>query len=260
MRLFKKLGQHFLTDEKILRREVGYAELGRSDIVLEIGAGDGRLTLLLAEKAGKVIAVEKDKRLVELLRKKVKEKDIGNIDIVCADALRIDFPCFNKIVSNLPYGISSPITFKFFEYLDKCKWQVAVLSYQKEFAERFFAKPGERSYSRLTVAVNYYCEPQLLETMPKEKFFPKPKVDSIIVKLMPKSKPFDADAQFWHIVEKLFQHKKKLARNALADAGFDKKIIDKLPDELLKKRVFCCGLNDIKKIFDLIKITKNTNQ
>ncbi len=250
MRLSKRLGQHFLMDEKVLRREIEYAQLSRKDIVLEIGAGDGRLTLLLAEKAGKVIAVEKDKRLVELLRKKIKDKNIDNVEIISADALSIDFPKFNKIVSNLPYGISSPITFKFFEYFP---WDLAILSYQKEFAERFFAKPGKRNYSRLTVAINYYCEPQMLETVAKEKFFPKPKVDSVIVRLKPKEKPFETDAQFWFIVEKLFQHKKKLIRSAMKAAKFDEKIIQNVSADLLKKRVFCCTLQDFHRIYLYLK-------
>ncbi len=250
MRLSKKLGQHFLTDKSVLRREVEYAELSRNDTVLEIGAGDGRLTLLLAEKAGKVIAIEKDKKFAELLKQKIKEKNMNNIDVLYADALSVDFSQFNKIVSNLPYGISSPITFKLFQYLP---WDLAVLSYQKEFAERFFAKPGERNYSRLTVAINYYCEPELLETVPKEKFFPKPKVDSVIVKLKPKEKPFHADQQFWILIGKLFQHKKKLIRNALRDAKFDNADIEKLPVELLKKRVFCCALEDFHRIYLSLK-------
>lgn len=251
MRLSKKLGQHFLIDKNILRREVEYAELDKNDIVLEIGAGDGRLTELIAEKAGKVIAIEKDKRLVELLKQKIKDKHINNIDIISDDALLIEFPKFNKIVSNLPYQISSPITFKFFEYLPQ--WNAAVLSYQKEFAERFFAKPCERNYSRLTVAVNYFCEPRLLEVVPKEKFFPKPKVDSVIVRLKPKEKQFEADAQFWILIKKLFQHKKKIVRSAMKSAGFDKNIIDSMPADLLKKRVFCCTLEDFHRIYLSLK-------
>lgn len=244
MKMIKKLGQHFLTDKKILEREVEYAELSKNDIVLEIGAGDGRLTELLAEKA-KVIAIEKDRRLIEILKK----KNLRNVKIIQADALKIDFPKFNKIVSNLPYQISSPITFKFFEY----KWDLAILTYQKEFGERFIAKPGEKNYSRLTVAVNYYCKPEILEKVPKEKFYPKPKIDSVIVKLTPKKPEFGTDDFFWELVKSLFQHKKKLIKNALADAKFPKRIIKKFPKELLKKRVFCCELKDFRYVYLLIK-------
>lgn len=242
----KKLGQHFLIDKEILKREVEYANLSRKDDVLEIGAGDGRLTELIAERAGKVIAVEKDKRLINILDKRLKAKKLKNVEIISGDALKIEFPKFNKIISNLPYRISTPITFKFFKYLKKYKWSLAVLSYQKEFGERFIAKPGEKNYSRLTVAVNYYCRPEILEIIPKEKFHPRPKVDSVIVKLIPK-KSFETDEFLWKVVEKLFQHKRKLVKNALKDSGWKEKIKN-IPHVLLKKRVIECNLNDFKKI------------
>lgn len=248
MKLSKRKGQCFLSDRATLERMVKYAELSEKDAVLEIGAGDGRLTELIAEKAGKVIAVEKDDRLAELLRKNLSDKNIPNFEIIHGDALDADFPRFNKIVSNLPYQISSPITFKLFGLIDKCKWSFAVLTYQKEFAQRFFAKPCERNYSRLTVAANYYCSAEKLEIVRKGKFRPQPKVDSMMVKLAPKEKPFEADEIFWGMVAKLFQHKKKIVRAALKDAKFNKKCIEKIPIELLKKRVFCCSLEDLKRI------------
>ncbi len=253
MQLSKRKGQCFLNDYATLERMAEYAELSKDDTVLEIGAGDGRLTMLLAQKSGRVIAVEKDGRLAGLLKKTVDEKSISNVEIIHGDAMEIDFPRFNKIVSNLPYQISSPITFKLFGLMDKCNWSLAVLTYQKEFAHRFFSKPCEKNYSRLTVAANYYCSAEKLETVGRGKFRPQPKVDSTMVKLAPKKRAFEADEFFWSTVAKLFQHKKKIVRAALKDSKFDKEYIEKSPAELLKKRVFCCDLEDLKTISNAVR-------
>ncbi|MBU3958047.1 MAG: 16S rRNA (adenine(1518)-N(6)/adenine(1519)-N(6))-dimethyltransferase RsmA [Patescibacteria group bacterium] len=253
MRLSKRKGQCFLNDRAALERMAEYAQLSGNDTVLEIGAGDGRLTVMLAQKAGKVIAIEKDKRLAEILEKNLAEKNISNVEIIRGDALEIDFPRFNKAVSNLPYQISSPITFKLFGLIGKCGWSAAILTYQKEFAQRLFAKPCERNYSRLTVAANYYCSAEKLESVGRGKFRPQPKVDSLMVGLAPKPRVFEADEFFWGAVAKLFQHKKKIVRAALKDAKYNKETIEKVPLGLLKKRVFCCALEDLKRISDALR-------
>lgn len=253
MKLSKRRGQCFLNDYATLKRMAECAQLSEKDAVLEIGAGDGRLTILLAQKAGKVIAVEKDGYLVELLKKNLADKNISNVEIIHADAMEAEFPKFNKIVSNPPYQISSPITFRLFGLVEKCGWTVAILTFQKEFAQRLFAKPCEKDYSRLTAAANYYCAAEKLELVPKGKFRPQPKVDSMMVRLSPREKPFHADKFFWETVAKLFQHKKKVVRAALKDSKFDMERAEKVPEELLKKRVFCCALDDLKKISDAIR-------
>lgn len=250
MHLSKRRGQCFLNDRQTLERMVEYAQPVKEDSVLEIGAGDGRLTVLLAQKAGKVIAVEKDKRLVGILKKNIAEKKISNVEIIEDDAMKTDFPQFNKIVSNLPYQISSPLTFRLFGLGD---WSLAVLTYQKEFAQRFFAKPCEKNYSRLTVAANYYCTAEKLEVVGRGKFRPQPEVDSLMVRLVPKEKPFEADEFFWEAVAKLFQHRRKTVRAALKDSKFGMEKIEKIPEELLKKRVFCCPLSDLKRIGDAVR-------
>src|SRR4030042_3085756 len=133
----KNLGQNFLIDKNIAILEVKQANIESDDTVLEIGPGLGILTKLLAEKAKRVIAIEIDENLINKLKKTLPE----NVDLIHEDALNIDFetlPKFNKIVSNLPYQISSPITFKFLDY----DFESAILIYQKEFAERLVAKPG----------------------------------------------------------------------------------------------------------------------
>jgi len=239
----RKLGQHFLNDKRIAQRIVDYAKISKNDKVLEIGPGKGVLTNILTDKAKEVIAIEKDK----LLGQELLQKD--NLSVIIGDALEIDFPKFNKIVANLPYQISSPITFKLFQY----KWDLAVLMYQKEFADRFFAKPGDKNYSRLTLAINYYCIPEKLEIVSKGKFNPPPKIDSMIVLLKPIKPPFKTDKIFWDYLTKIFQHKKKIVRAALKSSKIPKEKIEKLPEALLKKRVNRCNINEIKSIIDMIR-------
>ena len=225
-----------MKDESLAQKIVDHANLKSGDTVLEIGPGKGILTRKIAEKC-KIIAIEKDPRMEQYL------EDI-KMKLIIGDALKVKFPKFNKIISNLPYQISSPITFKFFEY----DWKIAILMYQKEFAQRFFAKPGEKNYSRLTVGINYYCKPTKLMKISKGGFSPPPRVDSVVVKLVKKKPEFKTNEKFWKLVKKLFQHKKKLVRNALKDAKYPKSMIEKIPENLQKKRVFQSNIHDFKKI------------
>ena len=208
----KSLGQNFLVDKNVAEREVEFAGVTKNDVVLEIGPGTGILTKLLAERAKKVIAIEIDKNLANTLNPP------DNVQLICDDALNVDFdslPKFNKIVSNLPFQISSPITFKFLEY----DFDLAVLIYQKEFADRMVAIPGSKDYSRLSVGVYYKTKCELLETIPKSSFKPQPKVDSCIIRLIPRtSTPFSViDERFFlDLVKNLFNHRRKKIRNILS--------------------------------------------
>ena len=208
-----KLGQHFLIDKQVVEREVSYANLNKSDVVLEIGPGKGVLTRLLAKKAKKVVAIEIDLQFVEKLENTVPE----NVVVIHADALKVDFttlPIFNKIVSNLPFQISSPITFKFLEY----PFSKAVLIYQKDFADRMIAHPDTKHYSRLSVGVYYRTHCQVLENVSKRCFSPAPKVDSSIVEIIPRKKPPFAvldELFFFDIVKRLFVHRRKKIKNTL---------------------------------------------
>jgi len=241
MRPIKRLSQHFLTDSDLVRRMVDYADLEPSDVVLEIGPGKGIITEEIAKRC-RVMAVEKDSILAELL----EAKGIKNVEVIHGDILKTMLPKFSKVISNPPFSISGPLTFKLFEY----DWKTAILIYQKEFAQRFVAKPGTKEYSRLTLAVNYYCEPKILEKIPAGKFFPKPKVDAVLVMLKPKKRPFETDAKFWELVNKLFQHKKKTVRASLLASKYAKSVVEKLPKELLEKRVVRCDIWDVKKIYE----------
>ena len=211
IRLSKRAGQHQVIDPTVLEQMVDYAELSRDDVVLEVGAGIGNLTLLLAARAGKVIAVERDRRLMRVLGERLRVH--SNVKLLCGDALQIELPKFNKVVANLPYGISSDITFR----LLKHKFELAILMYQREFAERLVAKPGSDDYGRLTVNAYYRASLELLREVPPEAFFPQPKVTSAIVRLKPREPPFDVadESMFFNVVRALFQHRRQRVRNAL---------------------------------------------
>ena len=180
----KNLGQNFLVDENIAELEVKKADIKKNDIVLEIGPGKGILTKILAKKAKKVIAIELDENLINNLRKTLPE----NVDLIHDDALKVDFETlskFNKIVSNLPFKISSPITFKLLDY----DFELAILIYQKEFAERLIASLGSKNYSRLSVGLYYKSKCEIIRTIPRTCFRPQPKVDSSMVRIVPRKSP-----------------------------------------------------------------------
>ena len=211
IRLSKRAGQHQVIDPTVLEQMVDYAELSRDDVVLEVGAGIGNLTLLIAAHAGRVITVERDRRLMRVLGERLRVH--SNVKLLCGDALQIELPKFNKVVANLPYGISSDITFR----LLKRKFELAILMYQLEFAERLVAKPGSDDYGRLTVNAYYRASVELLGEVPPEAFFPQPKVTSAIVRLKPREPPFDVadESMFFNVVRALFQHRRQRVRNAL---------------------------------------------
>jgi len=206
----RKLGQHFLIDDSVAQREVDYAALTKQDVVLEIGPGKGIITRLLAQNAKQVIAIEIDPRLISQLTLFIP----GNVTVMNADAVAIDFstlPRFNKVVSNLPFQISSPITFKLLEY----PFSKAILIYQKDFAERLVAVPGTKEYSRLTIGVYYKAHCRILEQVPRSCFSPPPRVDSCIVELIPREKPaFDVANErfFFNLTKQLFNYRRKKIR------------------------------------------------
>jgi len=211
----RSLGQNFLIDKNIASREINYAKICKDDVVLEIGPGKGILTNLLAKKAKHVIAIEIDKIFLRNLQDKLPK----NVTLIYGDALKVDFDSlsrFNKIVSNLPFQISSPITFKILDY----NFSLAVLIYQKEFANRMVATPKSKDYSRLSVGVYYKAKCEILETIPKTCFRPQPKIDSCAIKLTKRKKtPFYVinEQFFFEITKNLFTHRRKKIKNVIAD-------------------------------------------
>lgn len=230
--LNKNLGQNYLIDKNKRDQIIRYGDIDENDVVLEIGTGIGTLTIELAKRAKKVIAIEQDPNICAILADRLKEEKVDNVELINDDALSVDFPQFNKIVSNLPYQISSPITFKFLD----CDFDLAVLMYQKEFAERMNGEVGSKNYSRLSAMLYFKCDVETLTSVSAESFIPKPKVDSTVVKLTPKENRIsDEDFKTYsNFTKALFQHRNKKIRNALIDS---RHIIGNIDKKVLKKRL-----------------------
>ncbi|MEM2850133.1 MAG: 16S rRNA (adenine(1518)-N(6)/adenine(1519)-N(6))-dimethyltransferase RsmA [Candidatus Bathyarchaeia archaeon] len=181
----KRLGQHFMIDEKLLCRLVDYAYISNEDVVLEVGAGIGLLTKLLSEKAKIVYAVELDRKLVNYLKSRFPDE--SNVKIIEGNFLKTEVRGFNKVVSNPPYAISTPMVLK----LIKEKPDIIVLTLQEEFTRKLYAKPGDSEYGRLTVitALNYDVE--VVERVPREAFYPRSKIKSDVVRLKRKDHALD---------------------------------------------------------------------
>jgi dimethyladenosine transferase len=244
IRLNRRKGQNYLINNHILSRIVENANISDSDVVLEIGAGIGTLTIPLARKAAKVVAFEQDKRIVSLLQERLRELEISNVEVMEGDATKIEFPTFNKVVSNLPYQISSPITFKLLKY----DFDYAILMYQLEFAQRMVAQPGTSNYSRLSVMMNLCTRTKLLFKVPQNAFLPPPRVSSAVIKLTPQKNP-QVDEFFINTCRALFQHKKKKSGKALLQSFHEisklnlerstiRDVISKLDSKITEERVF----------------------
>ena len=257
--LNKNLGQNYLIDKNKRDQIINFGNLNKNDTVLEIGTGIGTLTLEIARKAKKVIAIEQDENIYKILTERLEDEQIDNVEPINDDALSVDFPKFNKIISNLPYQISSPITFKFLEY----DFDLAILMYQKEFAERMNGKVGTKDYSRLSAMLYFKCNVETLTDVSSESFIPKLKIDSTVVKLTPKENKIDASdfKTYSKFTKALFQHRNKKIKNALIDSrhiinNIDKKILkqklnsieDDELNEYLSKRVVALTPEEILKL------------
>lgn len=201
-----------MIEPSVHHRLVDYAALSRSDVVLDVGAGLGFLTRLLAGRCKRVLAVESDSRLVKLLRDQLK--GMCNVEIVKGNVLKMSTLHFNKVVSIPPYHISSPLLLWLFGKRFDC----GALIFQREFANRFAASVGSENYGWLTVVTYYYAEVELLDDVPRWMFYPQPEVDSMIVRLKPrKPPPFNLKnkALFKQLVQALFTRRNRKVRNAV---------------------------------------------
>jgi len=205
----KRLGQHFLLDESVISRQVALAELTKGDTVLEIGPGIGNLTEEILRTGASVVAVEQDPAFCRFLEKRFGPR----IRLIQADAVKAFLPEFDKVVSNLPYQISSPIIFK----LLGTDFKLAVLMLQREFAERMVATPGSRDYCRLTVGVYYRASCEIAFDVSKASFWPQPRVDSCVVVLRPRPPPFKVrdEEVFGRVTQVLFSHRRKKISTSL---------------------------------------------
>lgn len=203
-------GQHFLVDHGVIERQVKYAKIKKGERVLEIGPGLGFLTEELIKAGAHVIGIESDGTFCEYLRGKFGD----SLELIEGDATKVDLPEFDKVVSNLPYQISSEITFRI---LETKKVGLAILMYQKEFAQRMVAGEISALYGRLSVMAAYRADCEILEIVNRRSFWPQPKVDSAIVLMKsrpPRFQPKD-EKLFVDVVRILFSHRRKKISNGL---------------------------------------------
>ncbi len=203
--LSKKLGQNFLVDKEILEKIADTGSLTKEDNVIEVGAGIGTLTLLLSKKAKKVIAIEKDKKLIPLL-KKFTEKE-KNIEIVNEDVLNFKNRLLDyKVIANVPYYITSAIIRKFLE--EEIPPQLLVLTIQKEVAKRIVAKPPRMNL--LAVSVQFFAKPEIISNISPSSFYPQPKVTSSILRIIPYNKNYkELKKEFFTLAKIGFSHPRK---------------------------------------------------
>jgi len=255
IRPIKKLGQNFLIDKNITQKIIKTAELSKKDTVLEIGSGLGNITQELAQKAKKVIAIEKDKKLVEILKENLK--DCKNVEIIAGDVLKLVWesdsqkvgsPTPNlkkyKIVANLPFYITSPVIRMFLESDNPPQKMIFLI--QKEVAQRICAQV---KMNLLAVSVQFYAQPKIIHYVSKTCFWPQPDVDSAIIKITPRSLRSPTPQKGVGLLNNLNNRQKFFQ---IVKAGFSsprKQLINNLtekldiPKEQIKKALAECDLN-----------------
>ena len=255
LRADKKLGQNFLIDENVVRQIVEAAELSEADTVLEVGPGIGTLTQGLAESKAKVVAVELDTRLLPVLATTLEGYD--NVRVVHGDILKVNImeevgaPEF-KVCANLPYYITTPIIFALLEKRLPMERLVAMV--QKEVAERMAAQPGGKDYGALSVAIQYYTEPEIAFIVPPTSFIPAPAVDSAVIVCKRRSKPpveVCDEALFFRVVKAAFSLRRKMLSNSLKNMGIKSEQVAKwleLAGVDGKRRAETLSLEDFAKL------------
>ncbi len=217
----KLMGQNFLIDENVLNKIIETANIDSSDVILEIGPGLGILTLELAKKAKRVIAIEKDEELCEILKNVLTAQNVVNVEIVHGDILQlqqIQQLQHYKVVANIPYYLTSPLIRKFLEAENKPEFMVLMM--QKEVTQRICASPPKMSL--LAVSVQFYAEPKIISFVSKNSFYPVPKVDSAIIKIVPQETPKIDTEKFFKLVKRGFASKRKMLKNNIFGINFEK--------------------------------------
>ncbi len=246
----KSLGQNFLINDSVVNKIVESAEITKNDLVIEIGPGLGNLTEFLLEKAGKVIAIELDQRMLEILNDRFSLYD--NFEIINEDVLKVNLNELisknknseiknAKIVANLPYYITTPIIMKLLE--EKLDIETITVMVQKEVADRLIAIPGEKLSGAITYSVYYYATSENVTIVENNSFIPEPEVDSEVIKLsIRKNPPVELldENQFFKTVKASFMQRRKTLINALVNGG------------ILKNK------QDAKKLFDDLNMDYNT--
>ena len=223
----KSLGQNFLVDDSVLEDIIEGAEISSEDHVIEIGPGVGTLTAELLKKAKRVTALELDASLIPILTEELKDRD--NFTLINKDALKVDFKeIINqwekvKVVANLPYYVTTPIIAKLLN--EGVNFDSLTIMIQKEVAERINASPGNKDYGALSLLVQYYCDTKIIRRVPPSSFIPRPKVDSIVIKLikLPEARVEVKDeAMFFKVIRESFNMRRKTLSNALKNIGLSK--------------------------------------
>ena len=249
----RRLGQCYVIDPELVTCILDSAKIERNEVIMEIGAGTGNLTKDLAERAKKVIAVEKDINAARVLRDLFSNVD--KVEVINDDILLMDLPRVDKIVSNLPYSISTPITFKLLFF---GSFKSAVLTYQKEVADRLVAKPGVRDYSRLSVTASLLAEIRRVKNFPPDSFYPRPKVESTVVIIERRSR-VEIDWRFLNATLKaLFSQRRRTLRKALETYSKVRKVkfedvVSVVDEELMDLRVFELQPSDFIRLSEGLK-------
>lgn len=249
------LGQNFLIDKGVVKKVIEAAELSSEDIVLEIGPGLGNLTQELTKRVGSVIAVEKDEKMVEILRENLK--DFKNLEIIQGDILKSEVPSLKsqryKIVANLPFYLTAPVIRKFLEIENPPKEMVLMV--QKEVGQKICAKPPKMSI--LAVSVQFYAMPKIIAYISKKSFWPQPKVDSTIIKisnLKTQNLKLNKDL-FFKIVKAGFSHpRKQLINNLSGGLKLDK---EKIKNWLWENNIQSNQRAETLNVEEWIKLTES---
>lgn len=224
----KSLGQNFLIDDNVIDRILAGARLSEGDKIIEVGPGIGTLTREMGKVADKVVAIEIDKTLIPILEETLA--DLNNVEVVNQDILKVNVEELVKeklsggpvkLVANLPYYITTPIVMKFLE--ENIPVTDIVVMVQKEVADRMNANPGTKDYGALSVAVQYYCDTEIVAKAPRHMFVPQPNVDSTVIGLHVREErkyPVDNEEIFFKTVKASFGQRRKTLLNSLGTLGF----------------------------------------
>lgn len=227
----KSLGQNFLIDDSVPRDIVSGAEVDENDLVIEIGPGVGTLTAQLLNKAKKVVAIELDNDLIPILTEEIG--DNPKFTLIHKDALKVDFnevigeEKSVKLVANLPYYVTTPIIVKLLK--EKYNFKSLTIMIQKEVAERMNAEPGNKDYGSLSLLVQYYCNTRIVRRVPPQCFIPRPKVDSIVIRLDRLEEPkvkVENEKLFFEIIRSSFNMRRKTLWNGVKNIGLSKESLE----------------------------------